>query len=570
MSTLETYVTIFCLFIFTLNADRSFADTLDLSQDEYEQKFNLSQRWSDGKFVLPNEEVGKEYAVYYFESPPEEGRNFGESELKSANGLPQFLIIDRKNDFSNIKKNFNLKVWGKGFRVMSRNTFYVKSNDGNHQFYLKPEMIDNDGKHYNTESEAQNSIGLSKIMEKLFTLQKPKTFSFLPEVSGGALNKDQIQYSYLIRQSNPYGYNLNENEVLIPLQALLGVRRGNEAINPAQIEIGEAIAARQKMRFEVWMEKEFVPKLAKFTGEANYEFGIYPQAHSQNTMVIINKLTGKIKLFVIRDHADLMIDPFVFMKKNRQSLLLELKNLKVNEINKIYHSQSQGLYHASYFIYETVLQSLRFLFPYSDQYSNITLRFIGIFLSNYVETYNNIQGNNHTLKGKTEGFDNNFISGEKINEMIESYKMSFNDFLQKARSILKWRNVYDKNVAEWILDAVQKDFYSEIEKDFSDLKFDYDKQKELAQAWVDAERNKQTAYFTSAYQKDLKKFISNATENPNFINDTYSLPLHFFDHPRWGIIVTQPHSKFILSLAFKTEKNITKTHSFYKCLGVFN
>ena len=57
--------------------------------------------------------------------------------------------------------------------------------------------------------------------------------------------------------------------------------------------------------------KEYLPRFAGWMAELNYLHGLYPLNHTQNTLIRVNKKTGKIIGFAFRDMRDLMVDPAI-------------------------------------------------------------------------------------------------------------------------------------------------------------------------------------------------------------------------------------------------------------------
>lgn len=525
-----------------LSGTVGYSDYLDLDQVTLEQMYNLAERWFDGEAVLPLDEVGKKFAVYSFTPPPSEGQTYGD--VPTENGVPLFLIVDRKNNFSKIQSKYNLKLWGYGERLMSRGTFLVKSNDGKSVFYLKPQVEVNGEKH-NTGKDLKKALAISRMLEKLFKTHKPLTFTFLRENAGGTVNFADVTYSYLKREKEPYDSKMKTDDLVIPLQALLGTHRPNnkDGSTDERIYLAEELAAKHGLTFDEWMKKEFTPQFANFIAEANFEFGLHPQAHTQNVMVRINRQTGKL-FFIIRDLKDLMIDPLVFFKKNRLPLLDELRSTGFNQLNRNYESPIQGQYVPETFLLEAVMQGLRFFAPAHKAIgSNADSKYMGVFLKNYFSRYREmllkIERQMSPISANWE--NTKYLNVEQIDFLIDGLIKSEKNFDSEAERVLGVVSTRTEQIVSTLLRGLFEDFYQDTVKNISEKnKINIgEPQWKLVKEWKEAESQNRVVYLNSWSAKSVTKKLSQmGTKN---------------DETLYGYVVARlPDGSLVLISDFKT------------------
>jgi hypothetical protein len=139
----------------------------------------------------------------------------------------------------------------------------------------------------------------SEILIEMFKEQPPEYFDILPEYELVNLDKQ----SYTVRSSTP-SLGLGSAK-LFPLHGLLG----NESLIAS-------FAAKMGMTKQQWLDHEFLPKFAKAMAEAQYKYGVLFSAHSQNTVLAVDPITGKIWKIIFRDLNDVHWDLLNLLSTN--------------------------------------------------------------------------------------------------------------------------------------------------------------------------------------------------------------------------------------------------------------
>lgn len=188
----------------------------------------------------------------------------------------------------------------RGTRLQSHSTYLVWDEQSSARFYIKFEGGTT------RQFTAKNAVAIDDYVEDTLGDDPHDTFvSVLPERFAATFKTLLGSYTYSVRDVEPTRKPHGENLELWPVHGFLG--------SPDL----EDIARRNGETVEDWMVREYAPKLAKFIARANYEYGFYPEAHTQNLLFHIDRETGEIAGFAFRDLNDVAIDPLPRLAKGK-------------------------------------------------------------------------------------------------------------------------------------------------------------------------------------------------------------------------------------------------------------
>ncbi|MCB0419846.1 MAG: hypothetical protein KDD61_02560, partial [Bdellovibrionales bacterium] len=202
----------------------------------------------------------------------------------------------------------------------------------------------------------------------------PETRIIFGDVSGYYINST-------LRDSNIFG--LKEGQTVIPLYGLIGSRLNRDWT----IE-----------QFEDFMMEKFIPRIANTLAVFHHKYGLFPLMHTQNTLVVINEKTGEIEGLVLRDFADVLLDPYTMLKNGLLEALFKIGSGISHRLNQSnadgsssiknpYKNARMGTSFAGY-----AGQSIYYPFLSTAKQNQA----VELFFSHYLETAIQIQGQTNT------------------------------------------------------------------------------------------------------------------------------------------------------------------------------
>jgi hypothetical protein len=168
------------------------------------------------------------------------------------------------------------------------------------------------------------------IYELYQTKGKPKSFDILPEF----LHVEYEGKAFSYRDPKAMEQYRQRGDHIIPIHSLVAWVK-----DPKKYE--KEIAKYLKSRsVKDWHRGEYIPKFTEALVEANIKYGLYPNAHGQNTLLLVDGKTGKIKKVFYRDLEDFSLDFSVLEEKEKKNKSFqELLQRKHNRIGHAYHGE---------------------------------------------------------------------------------------------------------------------------------------------------------------------------------------------------------------------------------------
>lgn len=122
--------------------------------------------------------------------------------------------------------------------------------------------------------------------------------SVMPERFEVSAKSGEHEAKYVVRSLALVEAARQRGNVLYPLHGFLGSPDG----------VPDA-AKLKGMKPNEWLEKEYLPELARFLARQGMKYGFHIEAHTQNLLVEIDPKTGAIVRFAFRDLQDVLVDP---------------------------------------------------------------------------------------------------------------------------------------------------------------------------------------------------------------------------------------------------------------------
>lgn len=242
---------------------------------------------------------------------------------------------------------------------------------------------------------------------------------------------------YLIRDVSEITKNFNKGVKTYPLHGFIGS------------DLIDQLAAKMNLSRQEWIAKEYIPLLAKKLASQNYLTGIYLNNHTQNSLIEINRSSGKISDFIFKDIQDIMVDPFFFSSESNYK---DIKSFN----NRLYNH-----FFDSHFLAKTRGKEAGIHFALYDAQSilsltkdTFTLRiFMGIFLKNYLNEVQKLTGIPLVLSTESTKLINDLADGLEV-YAVESSSLSY---LQSATA--KILNDIHSKFIEWQFQGVSSDHF---------------------------------------------------------------------------------------------------------------
>lgn len=273
---------------------------------------------------------------------------------------------------------------------------------------------------YSNRRMKQGVIG-TDILDELNSSE----FRILKEKSVVTVRVGNFYNQYLLRDVSEITASFSSARKIYPLHGFIGS------------DLIEQMASLMKINKEEWIKREYLPALAKKIANQNFKLGVYLGNHTQNTLIELDPLTGKITDFVFKDIQDMMVDNYVF----DQSANLNLTKSIDMVLNKYFQDNSYlarkrgkeiGIHFALY-----DFQSIISL----TQDPVLSRKYVGIYLKNYIEEVDKLTNRKLNLSDESKSLLENLEYGLEANT-IESSKLSH---LQSvAARILN--NVYEQYI----------------------------------------------------------------------------------------------------------------------------
>lgn len=295
---------------------------------EYDQSYNVSS------FGPLPEDQRKTIPIYHVDVPEQLVTTY-KSEFLDPATRDLTLVHKDKGDFvrmffvdpENTTYRSLSEKYGKppplywGTKMQSHSTYMVWDAESRPVAYIKARQQDST----TSRSMVQAAVLVNDYVEKALA-QKPTDYpiSVFTERFGAAIHLPDVgDYAYSVRSINPNFVPHGDNLELLPLHGFLGSLK----LSYAAVATGLSV--------DKWLTEEYAPKLGKFIARLNYEYGIYPEAHSQNLLIYLNTVTGRIQDFAFRDMADTAIDPFVWISPGNSPLPLTKHLQGPNSISRL-------------------------------------------------------------------------------------------------------------------------------------------------------------------------------------------------------------------------------------------
>lgn len=168
------------------------------------------------------------------------------------------------------------------------------------------------------------------IYELYQTKSKPKHFDILPEF----LHVEYEGKAFSYRDPRVMERYRRPGDHIIPIHSLVAWAKEPQKY---KTEIQEYLKTKS---IKNWHRGEFIPKFTEALVEANIKYGLYPNAHGQNTLLLIDGKTGKIRRVFYRDLEDFSLDFSVLSEKEKKNKSFkELLKRKHNRIGHAYHGE---------------------------------------------------------------------------------------------------------------------------------------------------------------------------------------------------------------------------------------
>ncbi len=209
------------------------------------------------------------------------------------------------------KSEIQQKFWG--VRLNSHSTHFMWDPETEESIYIK---LIKQGHEPGTTwlHTVKTAIGVNDYVEKnVGQSDATASFSYFPERFGAHIELAGLQYTFSTRLTQPAKKTFGDGSGLVPAHGFLG---SDDLIKAA---------TQRNLTKEAYIEQELMPKFAKFLAQANYIFGIYPEAHAQNLVFKIHPQNGEIEHIFFRDMADTSVDPLVSLAKGHTPQTSSLK-----------------------------------------------------------------------------------------------------------------------------------------------------------------------------------------------------------------------------------------------------
>lgn len=195
-----------------------------------------------------------------------------------------------------------VKVWA-GAKIQGKATFHVwdPADSRAEPFRLKIERDVKPGQRINNFGLLRSSVFMGVTIRDL-EQKKPSPQAvfyrepFAAEVSlpGG------MTYSYLVRAIPQEVIHRNlADTAFVPLHGFLN--------SPLIAQM----AVRRKMTVREWLHEEYFPKLARVVAHYNFELGLFFEGHTQNISLLLDRKTGRILKFYLKDASDTIVSPLI-------------------------------------------------------------------------------------------------------------------------------------------------------------------------------------------------------------------------------------------------------------------
>ncbi len=450
---------------------------------DLEQNYNIERRREDGHVVLPIADRARVFNIYSFDGTSTNVQSYGSSST--------MMLMDDSDPerIQKFRQKYNLKLWGRGKRVLSSSTFLIESLDGKERYYFKPQRTTS---YYDNGRQITNSrngpkvvrtaTAVSKFVEELFRYRPPLYGDFLPENRGAVLLETDYTYSYSLRSVEP-SRGVRSGHKLIPLAALVGSREGQGD----RLEMVQKYADQAGLSPREWLSTEYAVKFAKFIAEMNFVYGLHPSAHTQNTLAIVNEQTGRIERFVFRDAPDMLIDGRIANRNFPPQILSELLSAaEVRQLYKKFSAETHNAWMPEVYFKNYTAQSLTLLFQETDRVGMDAV-LVGYFLEQYLKEVRHITGLRTDLEGT--------LSKSAL-ELIAAMKEGFASLEHMARVKLGHYTVTLDNIYSSILHSVFSNLLEKLGPDLKTATPLLQDKTEYFRKWKQAEAENKIIYLT--------------------------------------------------------------------------
>lgn len=215
-----------------------------------------------------------------------------------------------------------------GTRWLSKATYLIYSTKESNlvPIYVKVP----DGKDINNSFMAKSALQNNDFIESQLREDKEPGFSFFPERTISLVSSKGFEYANVFRSANPVGSTNESHPLPESLHVVLGGAVDDAALfhhavtqhrrriisdkgpDPAKYfktPLLNKYARAKNMSQDEWIEKEYLPKLARWIAKLNFKYGLYIEGHTQNILARISEETGEILDFTFRDVGDVLTDP---------------------------------------------------------------------------------------------------------------------------------------------------------------------------------------------------------------------------------------------------------------------
>ena len=228
---------------------------------------------------------------------------------------------DRRSDddlekFEEIKKDFGAPVKTLlGIKLLSQETWFVwdPTKLPIEPFQIKMFRLDGARAIFasdvlSTYLAADMTDSLVGMVPELSSVNVMKPAPDDPGLSD--LHYGQIVRSMKVRRSKG-AKELPASAKLLPLHGVLGSDKARLA------------AEKMGLTLHQWILREYLPKLARFSAEMNFRYGIFHASHTQNLMVYLDENTGEILCFVAKDFSDINVDPWYLVDRGMDPQMMK-------------------------------------------------------------------------------------------------------------------------------------------------------------------------------------------------------------------------------------------------------
>jgi len=301
----------------TVRAD----DPVPVPEEEFQEALFL-----DGNYNILNREnqilpqsVRVPKPVTHYDIPDELVKRYSSEEYdlgptfhfqKDGKSYTRFFLVDdpgfplKEFDKKFVEFRQPQRYWAQ--RMQSKGTYFVYSADKTEvPFYTKMYRKIN-GVDYNDFSSGKVGVEMNDQILRILRSDPNAPFDILPETLAAQVDGS---YSQVIRQVYPTRSPLDGVKTKIyPLHGFLG--RFREAMT------------------EDWIQNEYLPKLAELNARSWYEYGIVFESHSQNLLIELDPVSGKISRFIVKDLSDASMDGRLRTKRKIQTDYAHYKNIR--------------------------------------------------------------------------------------------------------------------------------------------------------------------------------------------------------------------------------------------------